>query len=90
MSTNPDYADVTITLTPMERRMVVNSLATTIENLSLYAHQSEDSLLGYSYEHWMALLKKVVTAEEAEIFIPLFCKYKSMCPHVKKNPARPD
>jgi hypothetical protein len=76
-----------ITLTEAQRKMVVRSLATTIENLRSYPGES---ILDFELQKWMGLIAQFATAEEASAFAPLMCKYRNVCPHVlKSNRERP-
>ena len=73
---------VKIRLTEAQRKMVVRSLATTMENMR--SHLGE-SLLDFEFQEWMELIAKFATAEEASPFVPALCKYRSICPHVPKS-----
>jgi hypothetical protein len=73
---------VQITLTEAQRKMVVRSLATTMENLR--SHPGE-SLLNFEFREWMELIGQFATAEETSKFVPSLCKYRSICPHVINN-----
>jgi len=72
---------VQIKLTETQRKMVVRSLATTIENMRV--HPSE-SLLDFECQEWMGLIAQFAAAEEVSTFVPLLCKYRSICPHARK------
>ena len=73
---------VQITLTEAQRKMVVRSLATTMENLR---SNPGESLLDFEFQEWMGLIAQFATAEEASAFVPALCKYRSICPHVTKS-----
>jgi hypothetical protein len=73
---------VQITLTETQRKMVVRSLATTMENMRT---NPSESLLDFESQEWMALIAQFATAEEVPVFVPLLCKYRSICPHVPKD-----
>jgi hypothetical protein len=75
---------VQITLTETQRKMVVRSLATTMENVR--AHPGE-SLVDFEFQEWMRLITHFATAEEASKFVPSLCKYRDICPHVAKAQA---
>jgi hypothetical protein len=78
---------VQITLTETQRKMVVRSLATTIESLRRYPGESA---LDFELQKWMGLIAQFATAEEASTFVPSLCKYRNICPHVlKSNQERP-
>jgi hypothetical protein len=62
---------VQITLTEAQRKMVVRSLATTMENLR--SHPGE-SLLNFEFREWMELIGQFATAEETSKFVPSLCK----------------
>jgi hypothetical protein len=72
---------VQITLTETQRKMIVRSLATTMENMRTYP---SGSLLDFESQEWMGLIAQVAAAEEVSAFVPLLCKYRSICPHVPK------
>jgi len=76
---------VQITLTETQRKMVVRSLATTMENVR--AHPGE-SLLDFESKEWMGLIAQFASAEEVSPFVPLLCKYRSICPHVINSSNR--
>lgn len=71
-----------ITLTEAQRKMVVRSLATTIENLRSYPGES---ILDFELQKWTGLIAQFATAKEASAFVPLMCKYRNICPHVFKS-----
>jgi hypothetical protein len=73
---------VKIILTETQRKMVVRSLATTMENLR---SDPGESLLDFEFKEWMGLIAQFASAEEASAFVPSLCKYRSICPHVTKN-----
>jgi hypothetical protein len=76
-----------ITLTEAQRKMVVRSLATTMENLRGYPGES---VLDFEFQEWMGLIARFATAEEASAFVPSLCKYRDICPHaLKSNRERP-
>jgi hypothetical protein len=77
---------VQITLTEAQRKMVVRSLATTMENLRSH---SDESLLDFEFQEWMGLIAQFATAEEASAFVPSLCKYRRICPHVTKSNREP-
>jgi hypothetical protein len=77
---------VQITLTEAQRKMVVRSLATTMENLRSH---SGESLLDFEFQEWMGLIAQFATAEEASAFVPSLCKYRRICPHVTKSSREP-
>jgi hypothetical protein len=72
---------VQITLTAAQRRMVVRSLATTIENMRAHAGET---LLDFESQEWFELVAQFAAAKEVSAFVPLRCKYRSICPHVAK------
>jgi len=73
---------VRVELTEAQRKMVMRSLTTMVENMRLH---SGESLLDFELQEWMGLIAQFATAEEASAFVPLLCKYRSICPHVRKS-----
>jgi hypothetical protein len=78
---------VRVELTEAQRKMVVRSLTTTVENIRV--HPSE-SLLDFEFQEWMQLIAQFATAEEASAFVPLLCKYRNICPHVRNKSTAND
>jgi hypothetical protein len=76
---------VQITLTETQRKMVVRSLATTMENMRV---DPGESLLDFEFREWMGLIARFAAAEQASAFVPSLCKYRSICPHVTNSTRR--